>query len=92
MMSKESAQLRPHGKFTISVMGKSEVFEIQEQSPLSRPSEEALRRTHNNPDLSKWVLKNSQGVELNFSETERQAGIKNGDVLYLSPKIGAGGA
>jgi Protein of Unknown function (DUF2604) len=92
MMAKQSGQLRPIGRFTIVVMGKSEAFEIQEQSPLSKPSEEALRRTHNNPDLSKWVLKNSQGIELSFSETEKQAGIKGGDVLYLSPKIGAGGA
>lgn len=90
-MTQESEKAGRSGEFTIVVMGKSTEFPIQEHAELAKPSKDALERTHNNPDLSKWVLKSSQGMELSFADTERQAGVKDRDVLYLSPKIGAGG-
>lgn len=72
-------------------MGTKEKFLIVVELELAKPSKEALERTKNNTDLAKWVLKNSVGKQFGFSETEGQAGLKNGDVLYLSPKAGAGG-
>jgi hypothetical protein len=90
-MSNASQPTQNRGKFQISVMGNKIEFQIVEGLELAKPSNEALERTKNNPDLTKWVLKNSTGTDLSFSETEGKAGIKNGDVLYLSPKTGAGG-
>jgi hypothetical protein len=86
-----SSVLADKGSFSISVMGRSVKFAIHENEKLATPSEHALRETHNNTDLTKWVLKTGSGKELSFTETERQAGIRNGDELFLSPKIGAGG-
>ncbi len=91
MTIEQAREARAIGKFAIIVMGQRVDLTIHEQEKLAKPSEEALRETHNNPDLTKWTLKNGQGKELSFSETERQAGIKNHDELFLSPKIGAGG-
>jgi hypothetical protein len=81
----------PTGKFTISVMGRSEEFEIRPSELLSKVSEDALRRSGNPPSLSDWELKTASGSVLAFSLTESQAGIRPGIVLFLSRKIGAGG-
>lgn len=90
-MSSDSHPTHGHGKFEISVMGNKVEFPIIEGLELAKPSKEALEKTKNNTDLTKWVLKNGAGKELSFSETEGHADIKNGDVLYLSPKTGSGG-
>jgi hypothetical protein len=91
-MSIEASNDKRKDEFTIVVMSKDVEFTIQEHTKLAIPSEEALKETGNNPDLSKWTLKNGNGKELSFEETEKDAGIKKGDVLYLSPKTSAGGS
>lgn len=87
-----SEENKTRGKFEIIVMTKSENFEIHEKELLTKVCEDALVRAGFDRNLKKWELKDSDGKNVPFEETEEKAGVTPGSRYYLTQKIGAGGS
>lgn len=84
---------KPHIEITIVVSGQPERLRVTEHERLEHLVREALKRSGNEGQPpSDWELRTEGGQLLNQDEKVAQAGIVNGQTLFLSPKTGAGGS
>lgn len=80
-------------EITIVVSGQPERLRAEEHEKLERLVREALRHSGNEGQPpSDWELRTEDGRLLNQEETVAEAGVENGQTLFLSPKAGAGGS
>lgn len=79
-------------KLTVVVSGTGVEVEAHTTEELSKVAEKAIKEASSKEkDLSKWSLTNSDKTELGFNQTVEDAGIKDGDTLYLNLKAGVTG-
>ena len=89
-MTTETAQ--HHLEVTVVVSGQPERLRVQEHEHLEHLVREALKRSGSQGQPpSDWELRTEDGRLLDQNQTVAQAGIVNGQTLFLSPKTGAGG-
>lgn len=85
--------VRSEIEVTIVVSGQPERLKANEHQRLETLVREALARSGNEGQpLSEWELRTEAGELLDQAQTVGQAGIVNGQTLFLSPKAGAGGS
>ena len=83
----------PEIEITIVVSGQPQRLKAKEHEKLEHLVREALRRSGNEGQpASDWELRTEDGRLLDQEQTVAEAGIENGQTLFLSPKAGAGGA
>jgi hypothetical protein len=81
-----------HIEITVVVSGQPERLKLHEHEKLEHAVREALKRSGNEGQPpSEWELRTEGGQLLEQTQTVAEAGIENGQTLFLSPKAGAGG-
>lgn len=81
-----------HVDLVIVVSGAPEAVRINHNQRLEHAVREALRESGNTGQRPEdWELRNEAGQLLAFSMTAEEAGLFDGQTLFLSPKAGAGG-
>lgn len=79
-------------EITIVVSGQPERLKAHPHEKLEHLVKEALKRSGNEGQpQSDWELRTEDGHLVNQEQTVAQAGIHDGQTLFLSPKAGAGG-
>ncbi len=80
-------------EITIVVSGQPERIKVNDHQRLEILVREALARSGNEGQPpSDWELRTEGGLLLDQEQTVAQAGIANGQTLFLSPKAGGGGS
>jgi Protein of Unknown function (DUF2604)/WXG100 protein secretion system (Wss), protein YukD len=88
----DTSAVRSHIEITVVVSGQPERLKANEHQRLEHLVREALARSGNEGQPpSEWELRTEDGRLLDQEQTVGQAGIVNGQTLFLSPKAGAGG-
>jgi hypothetical protein len=81
-----------HIDLVIVVSGAPETVRINRSEPLEHAVREALRESGNHGQQpGDWELRSEAGQLLDASLRPEQAGVVDGQTLFLSPKAGAGG-
>ncbi len=81
-----------HVDLVIVVSGAPEAVRINRNERLEHAVREALRESGNKGQHPEdWELRNEAGQILALSMTAHEAGLHDGQTLFLSPKAGAGG-
>lgn len=76
----------------VVVSGAPEAVRINVHQTLEHVVKEALRESGNSGQPPEdWELRNEGGQLLELHLTPPQAGLREGQTLFLSPKAGAGG-
>jgi len=80
-------------ELTIVVSGQPERLKARPHEKLEHLVREALKRSDNEGQpASDWELRAEDGQLINQEQTVAEAGIEDGQTLFLSPKAGAGGS
>lgn len=82
-------------KVTLTFIINGENFSVETNinSPLMSAVQRALAESHNTGrDPSEWEVRNSNGVLLEVHRTPKELGLANNARLFLSLRVGAGGA
>jgi Protein of Unknown function (DUF2604)/WXG100 protein secretion system (Wss), protein YukD len=80
-------------EITIVVSGQPERLKARPHEKLEHLVREALKRSGNEGQPpSDWELRAEDGQIINQEQTVAEAGIADGQTLFLSPKAGAGGS
>lgn len=81
-----------HLELVIVVSGSPEAVRINANEPLEHAVREALRESGNQGQPPEdWELRTEGGQLLPLNLRPGEAGVHNGQTLFLSPKAGAGG-
>ena len=81
-----------HVDLVIVVSGAPEAVRINRNETLEHAVREALRESGNHGQPPEdWELRNEAGQLLALSMRSDEAGLVDGQTLFLSPKAGAGG-
>ncbi len=81
-----------HVELVIVVSGAPEAVRINRNQRLEHGVREALRESGNHGQPPEdWELRNEAGQLLALSMLPDEAGLVDGQTLFLSPKAGAGG-
>ena len=81
-----------HVDLVIVVSGAPEAVRINRNETLEHAVREALRESGNHGQPPEdWELRNEAGQLLALSMRPDEAGLVDGQTLFLSPKAGAGG-
>jgi hypothetical protein len=81
-----------HVDLVIVVSGAPEAVRINRNQPLEHAVREALRESGNTGQPAEdWELRDEAGQLLMQTLRAEQAGLFDGQTLFLSPKAGAGG-
>jgi hypothetical protein len=79
-------------EITVVVSGVPERLTLHAHEKLEHVVREALKHSGNEGQPpSEWELRTEGGLLLEQSLTVAEAGVENGQTLFLSPKAGAGG-
>lgn len=90
-MSKDQGQ---NNKITLTVVvsGEGTSVDTNLNATLTSVAEKALEQVGSKEkDLSKWKLTNSSKQQLGFNQKVGEAGLKDGDTIYLDLKAGVTG-
>jgi len=81
-----------HLDLRIVVSGVEQLVRINNREPLAQAVREALRQSGNaGQPPEDWELRTEAGVLLSMDVRADQSGLSDGQVLFLSPRAGAGG-
>ncbi len=81
-----------HLEVVIVVSGAPEAVRVNRNEPLKNAVREALRESGNHGQHPEdWELRTEAGQLLALSLNAGEAGLFDGQTLFLSPKAGAGG-
>jgi hypothetical protein len=79
-------------ELTIVVSGQPERLKAHPHEKLEHLVKEALKRSGNEGQPpSDWELRTEDGQLIDQQQTVAEAGLTDGQTLFLSPKAGAGG-
>lgn len=80
-------------KLIFIINGQDWTVETNLQKPLGSAAEKALAASHNTGrPLNEWEVRDAQGVLLETHPSAKDLGLADGSKLFLSLRVGAGGA
>lgn len=88
----ETTTLSPRAELIFIINGEDTLVKIHPLSNLAQAREMAIRQTHNTGQpSSKWEIRNLKGHLLSPDVSLESVGLKNGDRLFLTLELAAGG-